>query len=312
MSAHQCDSPTVSGLRRSADQIDALHDLCERLYAEGVSRSDRLRSVRSIETEVLAELYPAVTLIERWKSPAHAQLLLARVEHVLEGYRQLATVDVPEWEKKPEPTPQGSASHNLKEALALFVACKYTVDYLRQWARDIEAYEAGVGGVLSGAKGQSRPARPKNDIDYKTVQGSLLAMRDRGEKWSSYSEVGKRLGCSDATIRKAIAKDESGRLQEWVDQSGNRPARSGSLPVARECQLAEVSLDQTAQTGEPDPAEAVECDDPDTLIKRLIVDPRVSAAQRAQLQGMPPDQLREIAQTVLEDPEAVKLLFERQ
>jgi hypothetical protein len=120
-------------------------------------------------------------------------------------------------------------------------------------------------------------------VDWNVVQGKLLAKRERGEKFSSYRTLAEELGCSTATIRKAIKKSES--LRGWAARARNPAPRAGPLN--------ERQVDDAVQSREPDPADQLPKDEVDSIMARLI--DMAKPEERAALEAMDTEQRREMA-----------------
>jgi hypothetical protein len=121
-----------------------------------------------------------------------------------------------------------------------------------------------------------RPTIGGTDTDWREVQARLLGKRERGEPYTSLRKLAGEIGCSDATIRKAI--DESESLLGWRARSPGRK----STPKATD--LAGVVLDNARQTAEPAPDDFLPQDDVDATIARLIE--HANADERAKLNAL--------------------------
>jgi hypothetical protein len=118
-------------------------------------------------------------------------------------------------------------------------------------ARAVEAMESRDEAAIGGT-----------DTDWKDVQGRLLAKRSRGEPYTSLRKLKVELGCSDATIRKAIA--DSDELKGWK-------ARSKATKAApKATDLGAAVKENTRQTTEPAPDDFLPDDDVDATMRWLI------------------------------------------
>lgn len=115
------------------------------------------------------------------------------------------------------------------------------------------------------------------NTNWQEVQGRLLAMRERGEPYTSSRELGKELGCSDGVILKAIK--HSPALKGWK-------ARSVAPTAApKATSLDTVARDNIRQTTEPSSDESVLSDDDvDATMARLI--DQAGPDERAELNAL--------------------------
>lgn len=163
--------------------------------------------------------------------------------------------------------------------------------------------------------------KPKTTAtDWRDVQRRLYELYERGDVWPKYDELERRLGCSRSTIRKAI-KPPDGALNR-LEKDERKEAVSIGKKLAgwqarhtkgkrthRASSLTEVHLDNTAQTREQNPAEAVTLDDPEEVLAHLIQDaePKVRAKLNAitpkDVQDMTGDQVRQMAEMIANDPD---------
>lgn len=100
------------------------------------------------------------------------------------------------------------------------------------------------------------------DADWESVQGCLLAKRERREPYTSLRMLANEFACSDATIRKAIDRSET--LRGWRARSAEPKA------ACKATDLGAVVRDNTRQTTEPAPENVLPDDDVDATMARLI------------------------------------------
>ena len=112
----------------------------------------------------------------------------------------------------------------------------------------------------------------------------------QGERYTTQQDLARRLGCSGATINKAI--NDSDTLKGWMA----RHRESKASP--RATSLNEVIADNAEQTREPGPADALPDEDVDNALARLIE--QAEPSERARLSNMSPEQRREVARLFLE------------
>jgi hypothetical protein len=179
------------------------------------------------------------------------------------------------------PTPTVSVSPDLLDRLQRAAAAvdPGAIDRAaeRAAAKAVEAIETrdtpGIGGT---------------GTDWKVVQGRLLAKRDRGEPYTSLRKLCAELGCSEATIRKAINKSET--LKGW------RARGKGLNAAPKATDLDAVVRDNTRQTTEPAPDDVVSDDEVNATMARLIDQARPD--ERAKLNALDDAARRELARMV--------------
>lgn len=114
------------------------------------------------------------------------------------------------------------------------------------------------------------------DTDWKDVQGRLLAKRERGEPYTSLRKLCSELGCSEATIRKAIGESET--LTGWQARS------RGPMTAPKATDLNAVVRANTRQTTEPALEDVLPDDDVDATMVRLLN--QAKPAERAKLNAL--------------------------
>jgi hypothetical protein len=114
------------------------------------------------------------------------------------------------------------------------------------------------------------------DTDWGEVQGRLLTKWERAEPYTSLRKLAVELGCSDATIRKAI--EQSDTLKGWKARS------MGPKAAPKATDLGAVVRDNTRQTTEPGPDQVLPDDDVDATMARLIDQARPD--ERAKLNAL--------------------------
>jgi hypothetical protein len=105
----------------------------------------------------------------------------------------------------------------------------------------------------AGAEAERKPTNPNpqasaeetTGITWQQAAERLNRLRQQGEPWTSQRKLAKQLGCSSATINKAIHETPS--LHAWAKH------QTAATPKAQS--LNEVVTDSTAQSREPDPAD---------------------------------------------------------
>jgi len=148
---------------------------------------------------------------------------------------------------------------------------------LRSGAAPVTAAPAAVEPrEPDAASWGERAAEARPPVDWKEVQGRLLVKRERGEPFTSLRKLGTELGCSDATIRKAI--NESDTLKGW------RTRNTGPKAAPKATDLGAVVKDNRRQTTEPAPDDVLSDDDVDATMARLI--DKAKPTERAKLNAL--------------------------
>ena len=140
------------------------------------------------------------------------------------------------------------------------------------------AKQSGSGGAGAGTALASI---------WQDVQRRLLELVEKGERFTSYSELGVSLKCSKNTVRKALGKSQ--KLRAWKNAEAKKSPRAQSLNA--------VVMDKT-RSNEPDPADMLPAEDVDRIMARLIE--QAKPQERAQLNAMDARKRQEMARLVLE------------
>lgn len=148
-------------------------------------------------------------------------------------------------------------------------------DWIRSYA-SCPTDKATLKGPLSMAEPCIQNNPSISETDWHDIQKRLLAKRDRGEPFSSLRLLANELGCSDATIRKAIKKSDI--LQGWKKRS------EGPKASPKAVSLSGVVGDSAPRSTEPAPDDVLSDDDVDATMARLINQARPD--ERAQLNAL--------------------------
>ncbi len=133
------------------------------------------------------------------------------------------------------------------------------------------------------------------DTHWRDVQRRLLEFYERDDPYATIRDFAERLGCSKATVHKAIK--DSAKLTGWQarHKASKRSPRASSLTA--------VPIGNAAQTREPDPSHVAEAtDDDDAIFTRLIQDV-ATPEERAKLHALSADKRRELIDTIRNDPD---------
>lgn len=178
---------------------------------------------------------------------------------------------------------------------------KSILEYLAalRWLKErpVKAVQATTGG---GGGGQG---------SWRGAQAYLEGCRLKGEPFTTQEKMAERVGCSPATINKAIQKG-SVELQEWAAKQ-HTPSRLNVSPEA-----AAVALETTPQSREPDPGDVAEQYDVDVCMRFLIeqakrTSPEAAADTAARIQAMDPAKQRELAEMTYRDPDKAEQIERR-
>lgn len=162
------------------------------------------------------------------------------------------------------------------------------IDLVRQ-ALKIRQY-SGAG------KGEQRPIRTppgaRQDTDWRNIRKRLEQLCKQGEPYTGQRDFATRLGCSLGMVNKAIKSSKT--LKAWM--AGVRHAKP------RMTGLTEVVTDNTPQTTESDPGDALAGDDVQTEMARLIDEARERGKPKevARLNALNDEQRRELVATCYE------------
>jgi hypothetical protein len=101
---------------------------------------------------------------------------------------------------------------------------------------------AGASGE-PGAGGDEQPVESDEGMTSQEAAERMNRLRAQGEPWTSQHEMAKRLGCSSATINKAIRNTPE--LRPW--------AKRRSAPKVKDLNETVIDRKNLAQNCEPDP-----------------------------------------------------------
>ncbi len=144
------------------------------------------------------------------------------------------------------------------------------------------------------------PCKPNVSVTWQNVAGNLESERRKGEPFTSQAMYAKRLGCSSATVNKAIQNTPT--LQEWA----KRPVSSKQWAQS----IDGVVLDTMPQRRESDPSAIIEQPDADTAMAYLLN--QASPDERARIHAMSPAQQRELAELAYKDPDRQNSILDRE
>lgn len=140
----------------------------------------------------------------------------------------------------------------------------------------------------------SEPTVGRGQSSWQTARDRLIAIRRRGESFTSLRDLAARVGCSEGLIRKAL-KQEVG-LRAWAAES-KRTRRTAPAATG-----LERAIHRTPQLREAAPELAtVEADETDVLLQRLI--DAASPAERARLHAMSAEQRMSILRLMRDQDE---------
>lgn len=139
----------------------------------------------------------------------------------------------------------------------------------------------------------------KAAITWQAVASRLEQLRLQGKAFESQPTYSVTLSCSPATINKAIKNTPS--LRDWAA----RPTSSTSSAIG----IHGVPLDSTPQQREPNPADALEPADVDAAMRYLME--QATPQERAQINAMPPDARRQLAEIAYRDPDRTDKILEK-
>lgn len=128
---------------------------------------------------------------------------------------------------------------------------------------------------------------PAHAAGWREVQSRLFDMRDQKQRFPGYRAIARKLGCSDATVRKAVKLSDTLKGWQARGEAPKAAPKAYGLPVAA-----------AAQTTEPAPGEAVHDDAHDAALARLLDE--LPHKERAAWDRLPPGQKREVARLYLE------------
>ena len=103
------------------------------------------------------------------------------------------------------------------------------------------------GGGRGALPAPATTEGPETGMSWQDARDRMERLRAQGEPWTSYQKLAAQIGCSTATLYKAIQRTPE--LSTWA---GRQPA---AAPRAQS--ISDVVTDHTAQSTEPDPADDV-------------------------------------------------------
>jgi hypothetical protein len=187
---------------------------------------------------------------------------------------------------------------NSDEVAELRVSVRELVSALRQTAADDKQYRHQNAVKPPGNESDELfedGGKPSKGMNWKEAAALLEQRRTAGKRYTSCEKLAKSLGCSSATIHKAIDRTQS--LRDWATPE---PSSTSGLPSIDDPK--NQTLDKTPQSREPDPADIMDPDDVDLAMEYLIYQAE-SPEDRAKLDAMDPASRRRTAQMVYDDPE---------
>jgi len=138
---------------------------------------------------------------------------------------------------------------------------------------------------------------PTNRMSWKDVSMKLLKIMNDGERFSSHSKMAEKIGCSSATVHKAIRRTTE--LSQWSEKQHG--SATGMLP------LDGIVTDNIAQSREADPSDSVEPLDIDKAMQYLIENSGTD--ELAKINAMTPAERRQLAETAYRDPDRTDQIF---
>jgi hypothetical protein len=107
----------------------------------------------------------------------------------------------------------------------------------------------GVGLPQTVAEQQMPEPTGSTTVTWQEASDKMERLRSQGERWPGSREMAKRIGCSSATVSKAVNNTPS--LKAWA----NAGAQNRTAP--RDQGMTDVITDRTPQRRELDPSEEV-------------------------------------------------------
>lgn len=156
-----------------------------------------------------------------------------------------------------------------------------------------------IADAIAGSRAEltKEPTPQRAETDWRDVQRRLLHLYERGDIYTTISNLAERFECCGATIVKAIK--DSTKLRGW--QARGLEARRSP----RASSLTQAHLDRTAQSREIYPSntvEGVETDDDDVILSRLLQEAE-TPEERARLKSLSPEQQTVLADLLRNDPD---------
>jgi hypothetical protein len=141
--------------------------------------------------------------------------------------------------------------------------------------------------------------KPNMSVDAARLRLERIA--NCGEPYTSQRQLADDLGCSLATVNKAIAK--STKLRTWM-ASGRRTA-----PVA--VRMDDIIADRVHQCRESAPDSYLPDDDVDTILQKLVAEAPTDRREetRQAIANLNADARRQIAQIISENPEYGQIMW---
>jgi len=182
--------------------------------------------------------------------------------------------------------------------------------------------EIKANTVTIEGHGEKEPDQDTRSGDsvWRDIQCRLMELYDRGERYTSVTELANRLACSRSTIQKAMKPTQSSlrRLDPGVRDEAKAAAcklcgwqarHSKSTATPRATSMNDVVTDNAEQIREVDPAKAAQVDDTDIVLSRLIDE--AQPEERARINGMSDDERRKLAALLRDDPDRYDKLTRR-
>lgn len=190
------------------------------------------------------------------------------------------------------------AEHYEKRAAAWYYLLVYGAERLgpgdlpivRGWLDELRLTVGQTGAVASEPAGVGKTEKKS----WAKAQKYLEECRMKGERFTTERELAGRIGCSPATVHKAIMKG-SVELVEWAKgQQVGTPFRTLGA-------MAGVVFDTTPQTREADPASVMDNGDVDAILAQLLDE--AGPDERARINAMTPAEQRQLADIASRDPD---------
>ncbi len=169
------------------------------------------------------------------------------------------------------------------------------------------------GRPAVGSEDERTPIQPATgDTDWRDVQRRLLELYEQGERYTSIADLANRLGCSKATVHKAIKPPQSSL--DGLNKADRAQANSAARKLAgwqarsstgngapHAISLNDLITDSVAQAREANPATEAEGADWDVEFERLRNE--AEPDERTRLDAMSEDRKRELMAELRKDPD---------
>ena len=139
--------------------------------------------------------------------------------------------------------------------------------------------------------------RKRDGMTWQIAALEMSKMMNRGERFTSQSDMGKRLRCSPSTICKALKNNSD--LKEWAA----RPVSSATGMLSLNGMIA----DNIPQNREQDPADFLDTADVDAAMRYLME--QAGPKEKAKIDAMEPAERRQLAEMAYRDPDQAEQLM---